>query len=73
MHQIAFPDPLMLPHVQADKGAIPFLMSGANCMCAGLTSAGGVLPELPENTIVVKILYYFASESTNALILYYFV
>ena len=43
--------------VQADKGAIPFLLSGANCMCPGLTSAGGVLPDgLSENTPVLIMI-----------------
>ena len=29
--------------VTADKGAIPFVLAGANVMCPGLTSAGGDL------------------------------
>jgi len=46
--------PNILPHVRVDKGAIKFVMQGANIMCQGLTSAGGHLPDedLPENTIV---------------------
>ncbi len=47
----------MMVRVQADKGAIPFLLSGANCMCPGLTSAGGVLPDgLSENTPVLIMI-----------------
>jgi len=50
LHQ--FPD--MLPKVQIDKGGIKFVLNGANIMCAGLTSAGGSLPEenLPAGTAV---------------------
>lgn len=36
LHQ--FPD--MMPRWQVDKGAIRFLLGGANVMCPGLTSAG---------------------------------
>lgn len=47
----------MMVRVQADKGAIPFLLSGANCMCPGLTSAGGMLPDgLAENTPVLIMI-----------------
>ncbi|TYZ68300.1 hypothetical protein PybrP1_012851 [[Pythium] brassicae (nom. inval.)] len=37
--------PHVMKQVRADKGAIPFVLSGANVMCPGLTSAGGELPE----------------------------
>lgn len=48
-------DPLILPHVQVDKGAIKFVLSGANIMCPGLTSPGARMDTaLPENTIVVS-------------------
>lgn len=36
--------PLLLPHVQVDRGAIKFVLSGANVMCPGLTSPGAKLP-----------------------------
>ncbi|KAI0043547.1 hypothetical protein FA95DRAFT_1575026 [Auriscalpium vulgare] len=36
--------PFILPHVGIDRGAIRFLLAGANMMCPGLTSAGGRLP-----------------------------
>lgn len=43
-----------MPKVQVDKGAIKFVLSGADIMCPGLTSAGGsVGPELKEGAIVV--------------------
>ena len=46
--------PNLLPHVQVDRGAIPYVMvKGANVMSPGLTSAGGSLPDdLKEGTIV---------------------
>lgn len=37
-------DPEFMKRVQVDKGAIKFVMSGANIMCPGLTSPGGYLP-----------------------------
>lgn len=39
------PDPALLPWIQVDRGAIKFLLSGANVMSPGLTSAGGHLPD----------------------------
>lgn len=44
----------MLAHQQVDKGAIKFVLSGANVMCPGLTSAGAKLSDVPKNTIVVS-------------------
>lgn len=42
-----------MKQVRADKGAIPFVLSGANVMCPGLTSAGGeMLEELDAGTPV---------------------
>jgi len=40
--------PYILPAVKVDRGAIRFLLAGANMMCPGLTSAGGYLP--PDET-----------------------
>ncbi|WFD05152.1 translation machinery-associated protein 20 [Malassezia vespertilionis] len=37
--------PMLLPSIQVDRGAIKFLLSGANVMSPGLTSAGGRLPD----------------------------
>jgi len=43
----------MMPRIQVDKGAIRFVMGGANVMCPGITSAGGAIPvELPEGAPV---------------------
>ena len=48
-------DPDFLPKVQVDKGAIRFILSGANVMCPGLTSPGARMDtQLPTNTIVVR-------------------
>lgn len=47
--------PSLFPTLTVDRGAIKFVLSGANIMCPGLTSPGGELPDdsLPEKTIVV--------------------
>ncbi len=46
---------MILPHVQVDKGAIKFVLSGANIMCPGLTSPGARMDTaLPDNSIVVS-------------------
>jgi len=36
--------PTMMPAMQVDKGAVKFVLSGANIMCPGFTSPGGLLP-----------------------------
>jgi predicted RNA-binding protein (TIGR00451 family) len=38
--------PTMMNRLQVDKGAIKFILGGANIMCPGFTSAGGKLPEI---------------------------
>lgn len=48
--------PEAYPTVQVDRGAIKFVLSGANIMCPGLTSAGAKLPDSPgfeKDAIVV--------------------
>ena len=46
-----------MPEVQVDKGAIRFVLGGANIMCPGLTSKGGRMEEeLPAETAVVRTL-----------------
>lgn len=48
--------PQLFPTLRVDRGAIKFVLSGANIMCPGLTSAGGELPGSPgfeEGKIVV--------------------
>lgn len=43
----------MLPKIQVDRGAIKFVLSGANIMCPGLTSKGARMDvDLPAETMV---------------------
>ncbi|CAJ0874198.1 15836_t:CDS:2, partial [Entrophospora sp. SA101] len=45
--------PKKSPLLQVDKGAIKFILSGANIMCPGLTSKGARIDEeLPAEAIV---------------------
>ncbi|KAM0746811.1 hypothetical protein T439DRAFT_329507 [Meredithblackwellia eburnea MCA 4105] len=46
--------PEMLPKLQVDRGAIKFVLSGANIMCPGLTSSTALLPttNVPKGTPV---------------------
>ncbi|KAL1934280.1 hypothetical protein VTP01DRAFT_6462 [Rhizomucor pusillus] len=46
-----YPD--LLPKIQVDRGAIKFVLSGANIMCPGLTSKGARMDvDLPAETMV---------------------
>ncbi|GAA5822084.1 hypothetical protein JCM3770_007011 [Rhodotorula araucariae] len=53
--------PGMLPRVGVDRGAIKFVLSGANIMCPGMTSATGYLPpssdNIPKGTPVAVYAY----------------
>lgn len=51
---LLFIDPFILPHQQVDKGAIKFVLSGANIMCPGLTSPGAKLYPADVDTVVVS-------------------
>jgi len=51
LHQ--YPD--LLPTVQVDRGAIKFVMKGADIMCPGLTSAGGDISTPIEKDTIVAI------------------
>lgn len=45
--------------LQVDRGAIKFVLSGANIMCPGLTSPGGALDnEVEAETPVVRMSTY---------------
>ncbi|RUS79685.1 hypothetical protein EGW08_012569 [Elysia chlorotica] len=44
--------PFILPHMQVDKGAIRFVLSGANIMCPGLTSPGAQMTKVDKDQIV---------------------
>lgn len=46
-------DPEFMPRVQVDRGAIKYVLSGANIMIPGLTSAGGYLPDELESDVIV--------------------
>lgn len=58
--------PEAFPTVQVDRGAIKFVLSGANIMCPGLTSPGANLPDAPglekEALVIVN-----AENKENAL------
>jgi PUA domain protein len=48
--------PDMLPKMQVDKGAIKFVLGGANIMCPGLTHpTGSYMDPVEEHTIVAVI------------------
>lgn len=44
--------PFFLPMQQVDKGAIRFVLSGANIMCPGLTSPGAQMTPVAAGTVV---------------------
>jgi hypothetical protein len=47
-------DPGIMKKFRVDRGAIKFVLAGANIMCPGLTSAGGDLDEdVPVDSPVV--------------------
>lgn len=49
-----FTDPDIMKKLQVDRGAIKFVLAGANIMCPGLTSPGGALDdEVAAETPVV--------------------
>lgn len=64
MFTLIFSDPNLLPRLQVDKGAIKFILSGANIMAPGLTSPGARMDiDLPADTVVVsvknvQVIYY---------------
>ncbi|KXN71454.1 hypothetical protein CONCODRAFT_78353 [Conidiobolus coronatus NRRL 28638] len=44
--------PGFLPEVQVDRGAIKFVLSGANIMCPGLTSKGAKMDDVAIDKVV---------------------
>ena len=56
-----YPD--MLPFFRVDRGAIRFVLSGANVMSPGLTSAGGSMDDVEEGAVVAIM----AEEKQHAL------
>lgn len=68
-----FADPFFLPMQQVDKGAIRFVLSGANIMCPGLTSPGAKMTEAPKGTVVVRnhlLIILFKLLKKNLKIIY---
>lgn len=68
-----FADPFFLPMQQVDKGAIRFVLSGANIMCPGLTSPGAKMTEVPKGTVVVifyscQFLFFFQFFVLNSFV-----
>ncbi|KAK4795758.1 hypothetical protein SAY86_028084 [Trapa natans] len=49
-------DPNIMKKLQVDRGAIKFVLSGANIMCPGLTSPGGALDDEVEAETPVAIM-----------------
>ncbi|XP_052078156.1 malignant T-cell-amplified sequence 1 homolog [Mytilus californianus] len=47
--------PFILPHMQVDKGAIRFVLSGANIMCPGLTSPGAKMSNLEAGKVATIV------------------
>lgn len=45
-----YPD--ILPKYRVDRGAIRFVLSGANIMAPGLTSAGGAMDDVPADSVI---------------------
>eukprot|EP00803_Ostreobium_quekettii_P004873 evm.model.scf_1630.3 EVM.evm.TU.scf_1630.3 scf_1630:4901-7295(+) len=60
LHQ--YPD--MMPKLRADKGAIKFVLSGANIMCPGLTSPGATMHDEVEADAPVAI---YAEDREHAM------
>lgn len=56
--------PAMINRMQVDKGAIRFVLAGANIMCPGFTSAGG---SLPVSVAVDQPVAIYAEGKENAM------
>lgn len=62
----------MMPTMRVDKGAISFVMNGANIMCAGFTSKGGSIDTpLEAGSLVVSWEDDFVGSLFLALLLIY--
>ena len=63
---LSFPspsDPTLLPQLQVDKGAIKFVLSGANIMCPGLTSPGARMDvSVPGDTVIVSLSVWLVTK-----------
>jgi PUA domain protein len=47
--------PTMMPRMQCDKGAVRFVLGGANIMCPGFTSKGGFIADTITTELPVAI------------------
>ncbi len=47
--------PFLLPTCQVDRGAISHIIGGANIMCPGLTSKGGIVPNCKKEEVVAVL------------------
>nr|GMD42243.1 malignant T-cell-amplified sequence 1 homolog [Ipomoea batatas] len=57
MFSFLYADPNIMKKLQVDRGAIKYVLSGANIMCPGLTSPGGALDvEVGAETPVVRMI-----------------
>jgi PUA domain protein len=56
--------PLMMPRLRTDKGAIKFVLSGANIMCPGLTSPGATIHQAVDKETPVAI---YAEDKQHAM------
>ena len=54
---------MLLTHEQVDKGAIRFILSGANIMCPGLTSPGAKMTPVEKDSVVVSFPFIAISIS----------
>jgi predicted RNA-binding protein (TIGR00451 family) len=61
LHQ--YPD--MMPKLRTDKGAIKFVLSGANIMCPGLTSPGATI----HDEVSIKTNAWLSNPSKTVLLL----
>ncbi|TFK27375.1 hypothetical protein FA15DRAFT_666443 [Coprinopsis marcescibilis] len=59
--------PYILPSVKIDRGAIRFLLAGANMMCPGLTSKGGWLPPSEEGIPAGAVVAIHAEGKEHAV------
>jgi len=56
---------------QVDKGAIRFVLSGANIMCPGLTSKGAKMMTVDKKTVVVSFYVIQSYKNCDTFILFF--
>lgn len=60
-------DPYILAPVKIDRGAIRFVLAGAQIMCPGLTSKGGELPPAEDALAAGTSVAVFAEGKEHAV------